>query len=30
MPHYLRVTIGTDEQNRRFITALADAMDEVL
>ncbi len=30
MPHYLRVTIGTDEQNRRFIAALADAMDEVL
>jgi histidinol-phosphate aminotransferase len=30
MPHYLRVTIGTAEQNARFITALADAVDEVL
>jgi histidinol-phosphate aminotransferase len=29
MPHYLRVTIGTDKQNRRFIAALAEAMDEV-
>jgi len=30
MPHYLRVTIGTDAQNRRFIAALADAMGEAL
>lgn len=29
MPHYLRVTIGTAEQNRRFIDALAEAMAEV-
>ena len=30
MPNYLRVTIGTAEQNRRFIASLADAVDEVL
>jgi len=28
MPDYLRVTVGTDEENRRFLQSLADVLQE--
>lgn len=30
MPHYLRVTIGNEQHNQRFITALKESLDELV